>query len=275
MAMRFRANAVSATILLAVIGRPSIGQEPPIPQIRPPSDVRPSGFDASNPASAAPSTSTPRPAPVPFGPSPFRMPVEESFDDPTLPEPFARRSMEIRPPIDSNRLPAPPMVGGDGPLMLTPVIQPAIRGGLGASEDRGPSPFPAPGAGDPTRRERRDDADEGRQSAVGGGRSPRGLFGLLSRVGVRSRDVREVDRPIERPAIDPDDPNAVESLRRGIERHLDERMGDRLSTLEVLIVGPRVHIRARAAHFWQRRALRRDLESLPMPEGFRSTVDVL
>ena len=99
-------------------------------------------------------------------------------------------------------------------------------------------------------------------------------MGLLSRIGGRGQDDRSSVRQVEPPEIDPGDPIAVDALRRGIERHIVARQGDRLSMLEVLIVGPRVHIRAQSARFWQRRDLRRDLESLPMPEGFRSTVEV-
>ncbi|RUL84323.1 hypothetical protein [Tautonia sociabilis] len=80
--------------------------------------------------------------------------------------------------------------------------------------------------------------------------------------------------PAGAPAIDPEDPEAVAALRRALERRIVAGSGDRLAALEILIVGRRVHIRAQASRFWQRRALRRDLEAMPMPPGFQSTVEV-
>jgi hypothetical protein len=71
-----------------------------------------------------------------------------------------------------------------------------------------------------------------------------------------------------------DDPIAGEAIRSDLERRVIAAAGDRISTLEVLIVGRRVHIRAESARLWQRRALRRDLEAIPMPSGFRPSVEV-
>lgn len=71
-----------------------------------------------------------------------------------------------------------------------------------------------------------------------------------------------------------DDPIAVEAIRKDLERRIIAAAGDRIATLEVLIVDRRVHIRAQSSRIWQRRALRRDLEAIPMPPGFRPSVEV-
>lgn len=80
-------------------------------------------------------------------------------------------------------------------------------------------------------------------------------------------------RPSEE-TVTPDDPAGTEPIREMIERAIISREADRIASVEVLIVKQRVHIRAEAARPWQRWALRRGLESLPMPEGYRASVEV-
>jgi len=44
--------------------------------------------------------------------------------------------------------------------------------------------------------------------------------------------------------------------------------------IEVRVVGRNVAIRAEASRFWQRRSVKRTLESLPGLTGYRTTIDV-
>jgi hypothetical protein len=45
--------------------------------------------------------------------------------------------------------------------------------------------------------------------------------------------------------------------------------------VEVRVVGPEVTIRAKASRFWQRRTVRRALETLPGLAGYRHTVEII
>jgi hypothetical protein len=71
------------------------------------------------------------------------------------------------------------------------------------------------------------------------------------------------------------DPAAEAAVKRRIERQIHESLGDRVQDVEIRILGRDVTIRARAARFWQRRSVRRSLESLPGLAGYRSRVEIL
>jgi hypothetical protein len=71
------------------------------------------------------------------------------------------------------------------------------------------------------------------------------------------------------------DPAAEAALKRRIERQIHESLGDRVRDVEVRVVGRDVTIRARATRFWQRRTVRRTLETLPGLAGYRPTVEIL
>ncbi len=70
------------------------------------------------------------------------------------------------------------------------------------------------------------------------------------------------------------DPAADAERKRRIEREVRETLGDRVRSTEVRVVGRNVAIRAEASRFWQRRSVRRALESLPGLAGYRTTIDV-
>jgi hypothetical protein len=70
------------------------------------------------------------------------------------------------------------------------------------------------------------------------------------------------------------DPAADAALKRRLEYQIRTAYGDHLKTLEVRVVGRNVSIHARALRFWQRRGLRRSLESLPSLAGLRKTIEV-
>lgn len=71
------------------------------------------------------------------------------------------------------------------------------------------------------------------------------------------------------------DPAAEAALKRRIERQIRESLADRVREVEVRVVGRDVTIRARATRFWQRRAVRRTLETLPGLSGYRPRIEIL
>lgn len=70
------------------------------------------------------------------------------------------------------------------------------------------------------------------------------------------------------------DPAGDAERERRIERQVRETLGDRVRSVEVRVAGRNVAIRAEASRFWQRRNVRRTLESLPGLAGYRTTIDV-
>ncbi len=70
------------------------------------------------------------------------------------------------------------------------------------------------------------------------------------------------------------DPAADSALKRRVEREIRQAVGSHLRSLEVLVVDRRVIVQASALRFWQRRALRRSIETLPSLAGTRASVHV-
>jgi hypothetical protein len=71
------------------------------------------------------------------------------------------------------------------------------------------------------------------------------------------------------------DPAAEAALKRRIERQVHEALGDRVRDVEVRVIGRDVTIRARSTRFWQRRGVRRALESLPGLAGYKPSIELL
>jgi hypothetical protein len=163
-----------------------------------------------------------------------------------------------------------------------PTIAPPI--GAGPIESEGRNPFLPPGPGREIADQGRSGGEEARSDrrrvARGSdpiGRERPGLFGMMFGRLAGRPSPRSTGQPGPvAPALDldPSDPAAPEALKRQLERMIVQQEADRLSSVELLVVGPRVHIRAEAARPWQRMALRRGLERLPMPPGYHSTVEV-
>jgi hypothetical protein len=65
------------------------------------------------------------------------------------------------------------------------------------------------------------------------------------------------------------------AVKRRVEKQIREALGDRVRSVEVRVAGRSIVIRAQAARFWQRRGVRRSLESLSLPSGYRSRVELL
>ncbi len=71
-----------------------------------------------------------------------------------------------------------------------------------------------------------------------------------------------------------DDPAAESALKRRVERQAREALGDRVRSVEVRVVGKDVVILARGVRFYQRRGVRKSLETLPSLSGLRSVIEV-
>jgi hypothetical protein len=70
------------------------------------------------------------------------------------------------------------------------------------------------------------------------------------------------------------EPETDAEVKRRIEREIRTSAGDRLQSVEVRVTGKNVLIVARPARFWQKRGLRRTLESLTSTKGYRARIDV-
>jgi hypothetical protein len=71
------------------------------------------------------------------------------------------------------------------------------------------------------------------------------------------------------------DPAAEAAIRSRVQKQIQQVVGDRVRSVEVRVSGRNVLIRAQAARFWQRRGVRRSLEGLSMPSGYRARVEIL
>jgi len=70
------------------------------------------------------------------------------------------------------------------------------------------------------------------------------------------------------------DPATDAAVKRRLEHQIRAGYGEQLRSLDVRVMGRNVVIRARVARFWQRRGVRRSLESLPTLSGYRTTIEV-
>jgi hypothetical protein len=59
-----------------------------------------------------------------------------------------------------------------------------------------------------------------------------------------------------------------------IERQIRDTLGDKLQSVEVRVSGKNVLIVARPTRFWQKRGVRRSLETLPILAGYRARIDL-
>lgn len=71
------------------------------------------------------------------------------------------------------------------------------------------------------------------------------------------------------------DPAVEAAVKRKIQRQVQQAVGDRAQNVEVRLDGKTVLIRAKANRFWQRWGVRRTLENLPMPAGYRPRVEMV
>lgn len=78
-------------------------------------------------------------------------------------------------------------------------------------------------------------------------------------------------------AIDHLTPEAIAEarLKQRIEKQARDLIGDRARTIEVHVQGKSASVQARGVKFYQKRTVRRSLESIPALSGLRSKIDVL
>lgn len=76
-------------------------------------------------------------------------------------------------------------------------------------------------------------------------------------------------------AVEPRSDPADDAVRRRIEKQVEQTLGDRIRSVEVRVNGRTVVFRAQAVRFWQRRGVRRSLEALPLPSGYRGRVEMV
>jgi hypothetical protein len=98
--------------------------------------------------------------------------------------------------------------------------------------------------------------------------------GSLGRVLGPLRPRIDAEEPASSISVEPrSDPAAEAAVKRRIESQIQQTLGDRVRSVEVRVTGKSVVLRARAARFWQRRSVRRSLETLPLPAGYRARVE--
>lgn len=101
----------------------------------------------------------------------------------------------------------------------------------------------------------------------------RRLFGLLPPLRRRNESRPAAGSKIE---FDPrSDPAADAALKRRVERLIRDSAGPHVRSAEVSVVDRSIVIRARADRFYNRRAVKRQLESLPGLAGYDTRVDII
>jgi hypothetical protein len=193
---------------------------------------------------------------------------------------------------DSTPAPAVPGSSGDLPALIGPggTIGPRPMGALPRSSSStlsletipGSEPIvstPAPTRANPPRATVRIERDVPPPSTPSRTPTPtpRRPSGLLGRMltppsFLNGRAPAEPRKPI---TVEPrTDPAADAALKRRIEREIQESLGDRVRSVEVRVVGREVTILARTTRFWQRRNVRRSLETLSGLSGYHATIAV-
>jgi len=71
------------------------------------------------------------------------------------------------------------------------------------------------------------------------------------------------------------DPAVEAAVKRRVEQKIQETLGDRVNSVDVRVNGRNVVIRARASRFWHRRTVRRTLDTLQMPSGYRGRAELI
>jgi hypothetical protein len=92
----------------------------------------------------------------------------------------------------------------------------------------------------------------------------------------------EPDRPESRsnaserkPDRDPrPGPETDAAVKRKIEKEIRDSLGDRVRSVEVRVSGRNVLVVAKATRFWQKRPVRRSLETLPILTGYRARIEL-
>jgi hypothetical protein len=104
--------------------------------------------------------------------------------------------------------------------------------------------------------------------------------GMLGRIlgpppASQPRDAKRETPSRRRTKADADGEPATDlAVKRRIEKQVRDAAGDRLQSLEVRVSGRNVLIVAKPTWFWQKRGIRRTLETLPALDGYRARIDL-
>lgn len=244
----------------------------------------PTSSPTTKPAQAAPVESRPLlvvpgvTAPVPSRPGtrPNRpRPVAEtgSADDSTAPAAPSTSRASSLPPIELPDADRDPSLTGRSPIPLTlesiPDEPPAALGSERLPADRSAAPRP-PRASSPR------PLSEPSAPAASRPAPPRGSSTMFGRLLGPSGSREEPTSPRSSISVEArSDPAADAAVKRRIEKQVQQAVGDRVRSVEIRVSGRSVVIRAQPARFWQRRAVRRSLETMPLPSGYRARVEMI
>lgn len=213
-------------------------------------------LSASPDSSGLPDAPPPLDAPAPLGEAPPLLDGPPPLDGPSASRVTPGRRVLASP----RRLPTPP----EGRLADTPpplLLEPAPEGDLGPLPDLTPeAPRPEVDRIEP---EPRDDPPPA---------PPRRRLGIfpLAAPSLRPRPGRNPSIRVEPRS----DPAADAALKRRIEAKVKAAVGDRARDIEVRVVDRNVVVRARVDRFWNRRGVRRTIESLPALAGYKAWVEI-
>ncbi len=236
---------------------------------------RPSGMHPEPaPATAAPAPS-PMAEPLPDGPPPIVSPADPS--DPLLadgPPPLVPPNGPVAVPEGRPRLELP--AGRSASAPSTPILSLEPDRGRPRDTSSGPDTSHTVDAGAVP------ESPEGSRAP-----SRRRLFGLFRAPTpapanpppapvAASEPTRIESRNSETIQVEPrSDPAADAALKRRLEAQIQGAMGNQLRALDVRVVDRTIHVRAAVTRFWQKRAARRTLETLPALAGYRTRIEVI
>lgn len=267
-----RIGAVSAAVVGLACGGPALGDDDG-PPLAPPA----TGPTASVSAPAASAAAPALPPAVELVPPPsggngavlalpgLRGParIQAGMALPPL-EPVGTGETSELPPVMS------PPVGTTAPTSTGPTFFP------GPAATRGPSTLESVPGGDPPARVPSSSLSGRREFFRGTAPAPRRASGLFGRFfappPMLGRSAADTDDSI---SVEPrSDPAAEAALKRRIEYQIRQALGDRVQSVEVRVVGRDVNVRTHASRFWQRRAVRRTIETMPALSGLKANVTV-
>jgi hypothetical protein len=232
-----------------------------------PKALRPSGAAGSSPPATGPALAAPAPGRSPFGQGVGQGGSRVLSDPAGQPVPMTIEPLDDEPMPDRNSRP--------GPSLPPPGSQTRRR----------------PGSSPSTTRPRTNDSSEDDPSQATTGR-PRpatrpfpGILGRLfpptpgsSAARSESRNASASARqkqPEKEPAgEDRSQLQGDAAIKRKIEKQIRDTLGDRVRSVEVRVSGKNVLVVAQATRFWQKRLVRRTLETLPGLAGYRARIQL-
>ena len=296
--MRRTSKAGSWGLVLALTATAGAADDPP-PPLTPPADAPAIPEPAAQPVTPAPLRTAPRTTPSsrattnllrPRTAAPVRAtpaPAIRLQSSPALaPPPFSAmpEAIDAPPPLDG---PTPL----DAPAEIRPLPDRPLGGGSSRrAGNRSPNPFadappaltlePARG-GDLEPLTDGDATKFGREAGKRGGlandpaassKRPLRRFGLFPAPAARSRPGANADSALR---VEPrSDPAADAALKRRLETKVKEAVGERARDIEVRVVDRNIVVRARVDRFWNRRPVRRTIETMPALAGYKAKVEI-